>query len=101
MAMRQLIDARRLDATLEYRNVSDLLKGFREYLEHEAGIPIERLDANAALILYDLCGFLRLGEPQRQKVLGRRQSLLSMRSLTRRLDRQWFTKRLSKSPYAG
>jgi len=71
MAMRQLIDTRRLDATLGYRNVSDLLKGFREYLEHEAGTPIERLDANVALILHDLCEFLELGEPQRQKVLGR------------------------------
>jgi hypothetical protein len=70
MVTRALTDIRRLDAALEYRNVSDLLKGFREYLEREAGTPIERLDANAALVLHDLCEFLRLGEPQRQKVLG-------------------------------
>jgi len=71
MAMQVLADTRRLDATLEYRNMSDLLKGFRQYLEREAGTPIERLDANAALILHDLCQFLKLGEAQRQKVLGR------------------------------
>jgi hypothetical protein len=71
MVTKALTDIRRMDATLEYRNMSDLLKGFREYLEREAGTPVERLDANAALVLHDLCEFLRLGEPQRQKVLGR------------------------------
>ena len=70
MAMRTLADIRRLDATLEYRNMSDLLADFRRYLEREAGTPIERLDVNAALLLHDLCEFLELGEPQRQKVLG-------------------------------
>ena len=71
MAMRMLADTRRLDATLEYRNMSDLLADFRRYLEREAGTPVERLDVNAALLLHDLCEFLELGEPQRQKVLGR------------------------------
>ena len=69
--MRTLVDIRRLDATLEYRNMSDLLADFRKYLEREAGTPIERLEANAALLLHDLCEFLELGEPQRQKVLGK------------------------------
>ncbi len=71
MAMRRLIDIRRLDARLEYRNMSDLLKDFRQYLEREAGTPVERIETSAALFLNDLCQFLELGEAQRQKVLGR------------------------------
>jgi hypothetical protein len=43
MAMRTLADTRRLDAVIEYRNMSDLLADFRRYLEREAGTPIERL----------------------------------------------------------
>ena len=69
--MRTLTDIRRLDAELEYRNLSDLLKDFRLSLEHDAGAPVERIETSAALFLYDLCQFLELGEPQRQKVLGR------------------------------
>jgi hypothetical protein len=71
MTIRQLVDTRQLDAELQYRNMSDLLKDFRQHLEREAETPIEQLDTNAALLLHDLCMFLKLGEPQRQKVLGR------------------------------
>jgi hypothetical protein len=71
MALQPLVDIRRLDATLEYRNMSDLLADFRKYLEKDAGAPVQRIEANAALFLSDLCEFLRLGESQRQKVLGR------------------------------
>ncbi len=71
MELGTLVDTGRLDAIIEYRNMSDLLADFRRYLEREAGTPIERLDANAALLLHDLCVFLKLGEPQCQKVLGK------------------------------
>jgi hypothetical protein len=71
MAMRTLVDTRRLDATLEYRSMSDLLADFRRYLEKDAGAPVERIETSAALFLYDLCEFLGLGEPQRAKVLGK------------------------------
>ena len=69
--MRTLADVRRMDVGIEYRNMSDLLAAFRKYLEREAGMPIERLDTNAALVLHDLCQFLELGKPERHKVLGR------------------------------
>ena len=69
--MRTLADLRRLDATLEYRNMSDLLADFRRYLEKDAGAPVERIETSAALLLHDLCQFLELGEAQRQKVLGK------------------------------
>ena len=85
MAMRRLIDIRRLDATLEYRNMSDLLKDFRQYLEHEAGAPVERIETSAALFLYDLCQFLELGEPQRQKVMGKSAATFVNATLVRRV----------------
>jgi len=69
--MRALADIRKMEVGIEYRSMSDLLADFRRYLEREAGTPVERLDANAALLLHDLCQFLKLGGPQRQKVLGR------------------------------
>ena len=68
--MRALADIRKMEVGIEYRSMSDLLADFRRYLEREAGTPVERLDANAALLLHDLCQFLKLGGPQRQKVLG-------------------------------
>ncbi len=83
MITQSFTDIRRLDATIEYTSMSDLLKGFRQYLEREAGMPIERLDANAAFLLYDLCEFLKLGAPQRQKILGR--------SATNFVDREFAT----------
>ncbi len=71
MALQPLVDIRRLDASLQYSTVSDLLRDFRRYIEREAGVPVERIELNGALLLDDLCRFLRLGEQQRQKVLGR------------------------------
>ena len=71
MGWRTLANIRHMDVGIEYRNMSDLLADFRTYLEREAGMPVERLDTNAALILHDLCQFLELGGLQRQKVLGR------------------------------
>ncbi len=72
MAMRQLTDIMPVaQPVIQYKSMSDLLKSFRQYLEREADTPVERLEANAALFLNDLCNFLELGEPQRQKVLGR------------------------------
>ena len=72
MTMKRLTDIMPIaQPVIQYRSMSDLLKSFRQYLEREAGTPVERLDANAALFLNDLCNFLELGEAQRQKVLGR------------------------------
>ena len=70
MAVQILADTRRMDAGLEYTNMSTLLADFRKYIEDDAETPIERLEINAALFLHDLCQFLRLGLSQRQKVLG-------------------------------
>jgi hypothetical protein len=56
---------------IEYKNMSVLLADFRRYFEHEAGGPIETLDLNGALWLYDLCNFLGLGDEQRKRVLGK------------------------------
>ncbi len=70
--MRQLVDiAPVTDIEVQYASVSDLLKAFRQYLEREAGTPVQRIETNGALFLHDLCKFLELGEPQRQKVLGK------------------------------
>lgn len=70
--MRELRDVMPVaNVRLQYANVSDLLKDFRQYLEREAGMPVEQLETNAALVLHDLCQFLELGQAQRQKVLGR------------------------------
>jgi hypothetical protein len=55
---------------IEFKNMSSLLADFRRYLEREAGVPIERIELNGALLLNDLCQFLRLGEEQRERVLG-------------------------------
>jgi len=71
MALQSLVDIRRLDASLHYSTVSDLLRDFRKFLERDAAVPVERIELNGALLLNDLCQFLKLGEQQRQKVLGR------------------------------
>lgn len=66
------VDAlQRVVAGVEYKTMSGLLADFRKYLERESDGPIERLDANAALVLNDLCAFLGLAEPLRAKVLGK------------------------------
>ena len=56
---------------VEYRYMSDLLAGFRKYIEKDAGEPIQRMEVNAALLLNDLCDFLVLGDKQRRTVLGK------------------------------
>lgn len=56
---------------IEFTNVSSLLADFRRYIERESGVPIERIELNGALLLNDLCRFLRLGEEQRERVLGK------------------------------
>jgi hypothetical protein len=71
MALQPLIDMRRMDASLQYSTVSDLLRDFRKFLERDADVPVERIELNGALLLNDLCRFLKLGEQQRMKVLGR------------------------------
>jgi hypothetical protein len=71
MALQALAEIRRFDAALEYRNMSDLLRDFRKYLERDAGAPIQRIETNAALILNDFVQFLGLGAQQREKVLGK------------------------------
>ena len=71
MTMKRLTDIMPIaQPVIQYRSMSDLLKSFRQYLEREASIPVERIETNAALFLHDLCRFLELGEAQRQKVLG-------------------------------
>ncbi len=59
-----------LNDAIEHPDLSDLLAQFRRHVEREAGTPVEQLDANAALLLHDLCEFLKLDAPQRQRVLG-------------------------------
>ena len=48
----------------------DELTQFRENLEEEAGMPICELEVNGALLLLDLCTFLKLGNDQNASVLG-------------------------------
>ena len=59
-----------LNDTIEHPDLSDLLVQFRRHVERKPGTPVEQLDANAALLLNDLCEFLKLDAPQRQRVLG-------------------------------
>jgi hypothetical protein len=57
---------------IEYTTMSKLLADFRKQLERDSGAPIEQTELNAALLLHDLCAFLKLGEKQRREVLGNR-----------------------------
>jgi hypothetical protein len=52
--------------------LSDELALFRQHLESESGEPIQNIELNAALMLYDLCNFLQLGDVQKDKILGNR-----------------------------
>jgi hypothetical protein len=61
----------RLIPGVECKNMSAILADFRRYIEREAGVPIERIELNGALLMNDLCRFLRLGEEQRERVLGK------------------------------
>ena len=51
-------------------NLSDELAKFRAQLEREAGLPLQEIELNAALLLDDLIAFLEFGEAQRAKILG-------------------------------
>ncbi len=76
----------RLVAGIEYKTMSGLLADFRKYVERDAGMPVERLEVNAALLLNDLCDFLDLGESQRQKVLGRSATAFIQAELATRVN---------------
>ena len=69
---------------VEFFSLSAALAEFRRCLERESEMPIQDIELNAALLLHDLCRFLKLGEMQRQQVLGKAgaafiQTLLDMR----------------------
>ena len=51
-------------------NLSDALAEFRAQLEHDAGVPLQEIETNAACVLNDLCVFLGFGDALRAKVLG-------------------------------
>lgn len=52
-------------------NLSDLLAGFRQQLERDAGVPtIDLIETNAALFLSDLCNYLGFSPELRDKVIG-------------------------------
>lgn len=55
---------------VEFFSLGAALAEFRRWLERENGTPIQDIELNAALLLHDLCRFLKLGEKQRQQVLG-------------------------------
>jgi hypothetical protein len=60
-------------ATLEdpdLMSLAVLLAEFRRYIEREAEVSIDEFEANAGLLLHDLCEFLHFGEKQRAQVLG-------------------------------
>jgi hypothetical protein len=56
--------------TVEYACMSDLLKQFRQFIEEQAGQPVQEVEINAALLLSDLCLFLGLDAGNQVKVLG-------------------------------
>ncbi len=55
---------------IEIFSLADELARFRAHLEQEADVPISELEVNAALLLLDLCTFLRLGSSQSKRILG-------------------------------
>jgi hypothetical protein len=57
--------------SVEYASMTSLLTDFRRQLEHGSGGYIHQLDnANAAMIISDLCIFLGLSDQNRRKILG-------------------------------
>jgi hypothetical protein len=56
---------------LEYTTMSRLLADFRKQLERDLGARTDQIELNGALLLHDLCVYLKLGDKQRQEVLGR------------------------------
>lgn len=59
---------------VEIFSMSEELTRFRRQLETEAGEPIQDLEVNAALLLSDLCHFLKLGQKQQDMILGAQAS---------------------------
>ena len=55
---------------VEVKSMTTLLTDFRQQLERENGGTINRLEANTAELLSDLCRFLGLSDQNRRKVLG-------------------------------
>ncbi len=55
---------------VEVKSLTALLADFRQQLEHDSGASVNRVDANAAELLSDLCRFLGLSDQNRRKVLG-------------------------------
>ena len=57
-------------SNVEVFSLSQALRRFRQQLESQAEKPIHEIDANAALLLSDLCVFMGLGERQHDTILG-------------------------------
>ncbi len=55
----------------EFVSLATELMGFRQQLEAEAGEPVSAIEVNAALLLFDLCKFLGIGDAQCLRILGR------------------------------
>ena len=55
---------------IELVSLSHELMSFRQQLERDAGAPIDSIELNVALLLLDLCEFLKLGIAQRRAILG-------------------------------
>lgn len=55
---------------VEFISLTQELMRFRQQLEIEAGEPLCGLEVDAALLLSDLCNFLKLGPTQKALILG-------------------------------
>ncbi len=55
---------------VKVESLTTLLTNFRQQLERENGNTINRIDANAAELLSDLCRYLELSDSNRRKVIG-------------------------------
>jgi len=49
-------------------SLTELLRAYRVEIERQTGMPIEQIEINAAVILYDLC--FSIGIENRARVLG-------------------------------
>lgn len=70
---RELIDVAPVPAgqpVLQYKTMSGLLSDFRKHIEREAGQPCQEIEAPVAMVLFDLCEYLRLSDDLTLKVLG-------------------------------
>lgn len=55
---------------VKVESLTTLLTNFRQQLERENGNTINRIDANVAELLSDLCHYLELSDSNRRKVIG-------------------------------